>query len=92
MRQIEWHSGSTLSQSVYSFLYVHRIADLNPDFQSAMTEQPSERPQELLTLVLRAGVIGLLKSCDAAWRELNKGRVHDVSAALSAWVAGVHFM
>jgi N-alpha-acetyltransferase 35, NatC auxiliary subunit len=81
--QIEWHAGSTLSQSVYTLLHVHRLDALNPDlvpfhFTDRDKKTPANKPIQLLTSVLRAGIFGLLKCCDAAWRELSRGRVIDV--------------
>lgn len=77
---MEWHAGSTLSQTVYTLLYVHHLSDMNPDFISRGPEISTDpfRPLELITLVLRASVFALLKSCDMTWREFSKGRVHDV--------------
>ena len=40
------------------------------------------RPMQLLTIVLRPAIFALLKSCDLAWREMSKKRVHDVSDRL----------
>jgi hypothetical protein len=37
-----------------------------------------DRPIELVTVVLRAAVQGLLKCCDMAWRELARGGAYDV--------------
>jgi len=59
---------------------VHHLADIDPDvavFVSPSKIDPS-RPLELVTIVLRAAVQGLLKCCDCAWRELVKGGVYDV--------------
>lgn len=80
-QKAEWHVGTTLSQSVFTLLYVHHLEDLNPEFMLYENEREDnlERPVELLSIVIRAAVFGLLKSCDMAWRELNKGRVLDVS-------------
>ncbi|KAI0933432.1 hypothetical protein AcV5_005579 [Taiwanofungus camphoratus] len=77
--EMEWHAGSTLSQTVYTLLYVHHLSDMNPDFISRGPEISTDpfRPLELITLVLRASVFALLKSCDMTWREFSKGRVHD---------------
>ena len=79
--QMEWHAGNMLSQTVYTLLYVHCLPDLNPDFlpRQLRTAADPLRPPELVTIVLRAAVFGLLKSCDLSWRELSKGRVYDVS-------------
>jgi N-alpha-acetyltransferase 35, NatC auxiliary subunit len=77
---MEWHAGNTFSQTVYTFLYVHNIADMNPEFISQFwTVKDPARPMELVSVVLRAAVLGLLKSCALAWMELAKSRVYDVS-------------
>lgn len=57
------------------------MEDLNPDYLAyrAEGEDDPQRPVELLYVVIRAAVLGLLKSCDMTWRELNKGKVFDVS-------------
>jgi len=81
--KMEWHAGYTLPQTIYSCLYVHYLADIDPEvvpFQEPQ-HQESARPLELVTVVLNAGIKGLLKSCDFAWRELNRGTLHDVSTA-----------
>ena len=39
---------------------------------------PNERPIELVTIVLRAAVQGLLKCCNLSWIELSKGGAYDV--------------
>lgn len=77
---MEWHNGSPLSQTVFTLLYGHHIRDINPEFIPHRTiEKDPIRPLELVTVVLRAAVSGLLKTCDLSWRELNKSRVYDVS-------------
>lgn len=85
-RQMEWHAGNSLSQTVYTLLYVHCLQDINPDFipRRSRTSPDPYRPQELVTIVLRAAVFGLLKSCDLSWRELSKGRVQEVSIRVVA--------
>ncbi|KAG1736921.1 Mak10 subunit, NatC N-terminal acetyltransferase-domain-containing protein [Suillus paluster] len=77
--EMEWHSGYTLSQTIFSFLYVHSLKDIDPDLIPGGSPPPSDnlRPPELISVVLRAAVFGLLKCCDLSWRELNKGNVHD---------------
>jgi N-alpha-acetyltransferase 35, NatC auxiliary subunit len=79
--QIGWLAGNTLSQTVYTLLYVHSLQDINPDLLPLhyfLVTDP-RRPLELTTTVLRPAVFALLKSCDLVWRELSKRRVHDVS-------------
>ncbi|KAI6125227.1 Mak10 subunit, NatC N-terminal acetyltransferase-domain-containing protein [Pisolithus croceorrhizus] len=76
--EIAWHTGYTLSQTVFSFLYVHALPDIDPDTISPHHHEPDRtRPVELVSVVLRASVLGLLKCCDLAWRELVKGNVYD---------------
>lgn len=76
--QMEWHAGKTLSQSVYTILFVHQLPDINPEYLGSEEEDDPQRPRCLTTVVVRAGILGLLKCCDFAWRELSKNRVHDV--------------
>ncbi|EMD34296.1 hypothetical protein CERSUDRAFT_140689 [Gelatoporia subvermispora B] len=77
--EMAWHAGNTLSQSVYTLLYVHHLADISPEFVARYVRvmRDAERPIELITVVLRAGIMGLLKSCDLARRELCKNKVVD---------------
>lgn len=79
-----WHAGNTLSQTVYTLLYVHSLQDINPDLLASQYfyENDPKRPMQLITLVLRPAIFALLKSCDLAWREMSKKRVHDVSDSL----------
>ena len=80
---MEWHTGNTLSQSVFTLLFVHQLAEINPDLlpPEIALKKDASHPIELITVVLRSAVFGLLKSCDMVWRELSKKRVHDVSIA-----------
>ena len=45
----------------------------------ANTEDGMKRPPELVSLVLRAGMYGLVKSVDFAWREMYKQSLYEVS-------------
>ncbi|KAG6375824.1 hypothetical protein JVT61DRAFT_2681 [Boletus reticuloceps] len=77
--EMQWHTGYTLSQTIFSFLHVHALRETDPELIPAdqIGEVDHTRPLELVTIVLRAYVYGLLKSCDLSWRELNKGNVYD---------------
>ncbi|KAF5387015.1 hypothetical protein D9615_002044 [Tricholomella constricta] len=78
--EMEWHSGNLLSHTVFTLLYIHFLAELDFEYippRLLATFDPS-RPPELLFLVLKAWVMGLLKCCDLSWRELSKGGVQDV--------------
>ncbi|KAF9239144.1 Mak10 subunit, NatC N-terminal acetyltransferase-domain-containing protein [Melanogaster broomeanus] len=77
--EMEWHTGYTLSQTIFSFLYAHALSEIDPDLipRDEIRGVDNTRPLELVTVVLRASAHGLLKCCDLSWRELNKGNVHD---------------
>jgi len=81
--KMEWHAGYTLPQTIYSCLYVHHLPDIDPEIVPLHDppQQGSTPPPELVTVVLNAGITGLLKCCDFAWRELYRGRLHDVCTA-----------
>jgi hypothetical protein len=90
--QMEWHTGYTLSQTLYSFLHVHALRETDPELIPAdqVGEVDHTRPLELVTIVLRAYVYGLLKSCDLSWRELNKGNVYDVRLMTCFYILHPH--
>lgn len=83
-----WHTGSTLSQTVYTFLYGHAIAEMHPDYLLNFREDPS-RPIELVTVVLRAVALTVMKTCGVAWAGMAKGGIHDVSELPSAKLAQI---
>jgi len=66
---------------------VHHLRDIDPDvaFIAAASESDPSRPLELLTIVLRAAVQGLLKCCDCTWRELAKGGAYDVGFFVTSY-------
>lgn len=78
--KMTWHKGYALSQTIYTLLYVHGLENLEPSrwyrFQKDLAD--NERPGFLVTDILRAGVLGLVKSCDMAWRELSKRHIYEV--------------
>ncbi|KAH9857479.1 Mak10-domain-containing protein [Lenzites betulinus] len=76
--EMEWHAGKTLSQSVFTLLFVHHLPDINPEYLPPDEAEDPVRPRWLITTVLRAAMLGLLKCCDLAWRELSKNKVHDI--------------
>ena len=77
---MEWHAGNSLSQTVFTLLYVHGLDEFNPDLMppEPTSDRDPLRPRELTTVVLRGFVFGLLKCCDLAWRDMNRGLVSDV--------------
>ena len=85
---MEWHTGYTLLQIIYSFLHVHTLSEADPELIAADQNKDPRRPLALATVVLRAYVYGLLKSCDLSWRKLNKGNVYDMRP--SRWLHASH--
>lgn len=79
--QMTWHMGCALSQTVFTLLHVHNLENLEPSRWCRYQQIPSDpqRPDFLVTNVLRAGVLGLVKSCDLAWREFSKRHMYEVS-------------
>ncbi|KAF8172074.1 Mak10 subunit, NatC N-terminal acetyltransferase-domain-containing protein [Pholiota molesta] len=76
--EIEFHAGNFLAHTIHTLLYVHHLHDIDPEMISLSTSQGDpDRPIELVTVVLRASVQGLLKCCDMAWRELARGGAYD---------------
>ncbi|KAJ8508180.1 hypothetical protein ONZ45_g9535 [Pleurotus djamor] len=76
-----WHAGNCLSHSVLTIQYVHHLADMDPDYlylRNGSAKEDRSRPIQLVTIVLRAFMTGLLKSCDFAWRRLNEGSTKEM--------------
>lgn len=78
--QSEFHAGNFLAHTVHTLLYAHHLSDLDPDvlIELSPSERDPARPRELITIVLRSAVQGLLKCCDFTWRELARGGAYDV--------------
>ena len=76
--KMHWHAGNALAQTVLTCRYVHHVKALT-EMHNASLSQDSSSQSPLVSLVLRAGIAGLLKCCDLTYRELVKGNVHDVS-------------
>ncbi|KAG6868430.1 hypothetical protein C0993_003107 [Termitomyces sp. T159_Od127] len=78
--EMAWHNGNPLSHSVFTLLYIHALAGIDPEFvdSHALTSFGPSRPPELVYYVLRSWVMGLLKCCDLSWRELSKGCVQEL--------------
>lgn len=79
--EMSWYGGQSFSQSVFTCLYVHEVVPGRMWYGSRSAvgtpflDVDARRPIQLLSLVLKAAIYGLLKSCDLAWRELTKGYV-----------------
>ncbi|KAG6852706.1 hypothetical protein C0991_009691 [Blastosporella zonata] len=77
--EIEWHSGNPLCHSVLTMLYIHAMPGIDPEYVTSqdLASFDSSRPPDLVFLILRAWVMGMLKCCDLSWRELSKGGIQD---------------
>lgn len=80
--EMGWHSGYALSQTLYTSLYMHQITPVSqhdniPPYFPSWKYDPS-RPIALVSIVLQAGLMAIVKTCDMVWRELNKGYVFDL--------------
>ncbi|OCB91093.1 hypothetical protein A7U60_g1658 [Sanghuangporus baumii] len=78
--EMHWHAGNALAQTVYTCLYMHHLATIDLDsIPSEARRRFFDRglPIQLTSLVIRSGVMGMVKCCDLAYRELVKGNVHD---------------
>ncbi|CCO30401.1 N-alpha-acetyltransferase 35, NatC auxiliary subunit AltName: Full=Embryonic growth-associated protein [Rhizoctonia solani AG-1 IB] len=76
-----WHSGYALSQTLYTSLYMHQITLSShgalPQYFPAWRQDPA-RPMGLVSIVLQAGLMAIVKTCDWVWRELSGGNVFDL--------------
>jgi hypothetical protein len=79
---MSWHGGKALSQTVYTCLYVHYLPSIRSDVVRRYWPRYGAPPQELVSLVLNAGVHGVLKTCDMVWRQLTRGNLHEVRSNL----------
>ncbi|KAF5318081.1 hypothetical protein D9619_012186 [Psilocybe cf. subviscida] len=76
--ETEFYAGNFLAHTVHTLLYTHYLSLIDPDhFIMTSYAVDPERPPELITVVLRSCVQGLLKCCDLTWRQLSRGGVYD---------------
>ncbi|CAE6429463.1 unnamed protein product [Rhizoctonia solani] len=80
--EMGWHSGYALSQTLYTSLYMHQLAPVSnhgsfPQYFPAWRQDPA-RPMALVSIVLQAGLMAIVKTCDWVWRELSGGNVFDL--------------
>ncbi|KIK64309.1 hypothetical protein GYMLUDRAFT_71269 [Collybiopsis luxurians FD-317 M1] len=77
--EMEWHTSNPLAHTVFTMLHVHALGDIDPDIlpHLYMIDLELQRPLQLITVVLRAYISGLLHSCSLVWTELFKGSLMD---------------
>ncbi|KAJ7063693.1 Mak10 subunit, NatC N-terminal acetyltransferase-domain-containing protein [Mycena amicta] len=71
--EVLFHAGNPLAHTVFTSLYSLVIHDLHPD----MLPYGHGLDAQLISLVLRSSISGMLKCCDLSWRELSKGHMYD---------------
>lgn len=76
-----WHSGSPLSQSLFTSLYLDRLLWPEPKCLNRARFDRNVVPQnnKMLHLVLRAYCLGLIKACDFVLRRISSEHFYEVS-------------
>ncbi|ORY01708.1 Mak10-domain-containing protein [Basidiobolus meristosporus CBS 931.73] len=69
--ELAWHSGHSLSQTIFTCLYVHNV------FKIPQVKGVAESDNNLVSLVLKAYVLGVIKCCQLVWQEMIKGNVYE---------------
>ncbi|GET04336.1 N-alpha-acetyltransferase 35, NatC auxiliary subunit [Rhizophagus clarus] len=78
--EMTWHSGHSLSQTIFTCMYFHHVSELN---QELFINDPnddstdSDSPIEFVILVLKSYVFGTIKCCHLVWDEMTKGNVYE---------------
>jgi hypothetical protein len=73
-----WHSGHSLSQTLYTCLYLDHLDKLTLNAFSPSDKKGDSIPAELLAVVLKAYILGTMKCCQLVWLEMFKGHVYEV--------------
>src|SRR4051794_7624057 len=79
--QMTWHSGHSLSQTLFTCMYIHQVYEVTPEeFMSRETPEiaATEPPFEFVTQVMKAFMAGVVKCCHLVWEEMIKGNVFEV--------------
>lgn len=85
LSQLEWHDGKLLPHTVFTLQYIHHLRDIEPELTpwQLLSKTDPQRPPELITVVLGACVVGLIKCVDLAWLEMhNNELIQDVGEYL----------
>ncbi|CAG8530810.1 20672_t:CDS:10, partial [Racocetra persica] len=82
--EMTWHTGHSLSQTLFTCMYLHYVPELVPELFSSttdasndITDQNTEAPIEFVILVLKAYVMGTVKCCQLVLDEMSKGNVYE---------------
>ncbi|KAF9193868.1 hypothetical protein BGZ50_006922 [Haplosporangium sp. Z 11] len=78
-----WLSGHALSQTLFTSCYVLRLFEIDPNKDSTgisadnTLQDSSTPPMQFVTVVLKACVLAVTKSCGLIWAEMKKGQVYE---------------
>ncbi|CAG8513798.1 12767_t:CDS:10 [Ambispora leptoticha] len=78
--EMTWHSGHSLSQTLYTCMYLHHVLELKPELfsnEGDHEETSSDVPIEFVILVLKAYILGTAKCCNFVLEEMIKGNVYE---------------
>ncbi|KAF9586188.1 hypothetical protein BGW38_008813, partial [Lunasporangiospora selenospora] len=75
--QMTWLSGHALSQTLFTSCYVLRVFEIDLDIPMESSQQPGTLPTQFTTLVLKACVLSIAKTCGVIWGEMKKGHTYE---------------
>jgi hypothetical protein len=74
--KMAWLSGHSLSQTIFTCMYLHDVFSLVQENIAASDR--IDQPAELVSSVLKAYVLATIKCCHLVWREMVSGNVYEV--------------
>ena len=80
--QMTWHSGHSLSQTLYTCLYLDNLDSITLDAFASSDKNDDSIPAELVAIVLKAYILGTAKCCHLVWEEMYTGHVYEVREEL----------
>ncbi|CAG8575659.1 7898_t:CDS:2 [Diversispora eburnea] len=78
--EMSWHSGHSLSQTLFTCMYLLRAMELEPElFSNNSSDDINQNsiPIEFVILILKSYVLGIAKCCQLVWDEMTKGHVYE---------------
>ncbi|CAO3703660.1 unnamed protein product [Rhizopus stolonifer] len=67
VRELAWLSGHSLSQTVYTCIYLHHLKELNQ-----LSLLSSEEPSDMIYSALRIYLLATIKCCHYIWSEMSQ--------------------
>ncbi|CAG8633316.1 6278_t:CDS:10, partial [Acaulospora morrowiae] len=78
--EMTWHSGHSLSQTLFTCMYLHHVMELKPELFSNDSSDGVDRdlvPIEFVILILKSYVLATAKCCQFVLDEMVKGNVYE---------------